>query len=452
MDSNIINAVFKNYDIRGLVKSQITNDLAYNVGNAFARHFKVKKCVIGRDGRADSPQLQQAMIDGMLDAGCDIIDTGLVSTPQLKWIVAHHKLPAGVMITASHNPPQYNGFKFVGEGGLAIGEDAGLHDIKSLLASPHKAAHRGTVTKHDYLNEFVKFTMEKAGVHENNRTIFVDGSGGVFSMEMKKLAELGKFNMVFYNTDIDPEFKLHAPNPLDPAAMEYASKYCGKHHCIGIVFDADGDRSFFVDEKGLVVPGDYFGAWVVERTFKKGEGATSTVRDSRAVRDAVHEKHGKFMLGKVGHANIQRLMFDNDLRLGTEKSGHVFFKESYFAENGLFGLLLVLKNLKDGETLAESINSIRTSYHSSPEINFQVSNTKQVIEAAKNHFASRGTINTMDGVLCEGKDWWVNIRPSNTEPLVRLTFEAPSKQEYEKLLHECEELIKPFGKPHTGGH
>jgi phosphomannomutase len=451
MDQQIINAVFKNYDVRGLVHSQITDELAYAIGNAFARHFNVQRCIVGRDGRADSPALARALVEGLLDAGCNVVDVGLVSTPQLKWIVAHHKFPAGVMVTASHNPPQYNGFKFVGEAGLAIGEDAGLHALKAVLATPVKTK-RGTRTEHSYLEEFVRYTLDAAGLHESTREVFVDGSGGVFSAEIITAMKFGKFNFTLFNTDLDPEFSLHPPDPLQPSATEPARIYCAARNCIGVVFDADGDRSIFVDEDGNEMPGDYFGAWAAAHTFVKGDGATSTVRDSRAVRDVVLSKGGTFRLGKVGHANIQRLMYDNDLRLGTEKSGHVFFKESYYAENGLFGLLLILKHLKPGERLAEGTQAFRKQYQSSPEINFKVSNTAEVIAAAKQHYANRGTINTMDGVLCEGKDWWVNIRPSNTEPLVRLTFEAPTKMEYEKLLHEAEELIKPFGSVASGHH
>jgi phosphomannomutase len=452
MEKQVIDAVFKNYDVRGLVGSQITAELAYAIGNAFARHFSIQECVVGRDGRADSYNLQHALMQGLLDAGCNVIDTELVSTPQIKWIVAQHKLQAGIMVTASHNPAQYNGFKFVGKAGLAIGEDAGLHALKELLTVPFKHEKRGVVRKHNYLEEFVRFTMEKAGITRSDRTVFVDGSGGVFSMEMKKLAELGEFHFVFYNTELDAEFKIHPPNPLDPKAMAYAREYCKAHHCIGVVFDADGDRSIFVDERGEEVPGDYYGAWIVERTFSSTDGATSTVRDSRAVRDAVRAKGGKFMLGRVGHANIQRLMYDNGLRLGTEKSGHVFFKESHYAENGLLGLLLVLKNLKPGEQFATSTVTFQTKYHSSPEINFAVTDRNHVIEAAKKHYATRGTVNTMDGVLCEGADWWVNIRPSNTEPLVRLTFEAPSKEAYDALLTEAETLIAPYSTGKAAGH
>jgi phosphomannomutase len=354
--------------------------------------------------------------------------------------VAHDDLPAGIMVTASHNPPEYNGLKFIGPKGLAIGEDAGLHEIKPLLKKPQKNTS-GKLKQHSYLDEFVHFTVKKAGITASEREVFIDGSGGVFGEELKRLLELYDFNFKLFNCEIDPEFKEHPPNPLEPEATEPTREYCAMQKCLGMVMDADGDRSIFVDEEGYEVPGDYFGAWIAQRTFGKGDGATSTVRDSRAVRDTVRALQGRFVLGKVGHANIQKLMVEENLRLGTEKSGHVFFKESHNAENGLYGLLLVLKHLKEGERLADGAKKYREKYLSSPEINFKVQDRKETMRKAVEHYGKKGELNTMDGVLCEGDTWWVNIRPSNTEPLVRLTFEAQDKETYTALEAEARSVI-----------
>ncbi len=441
----IVDSVFKNYDVRGLVGSQIQPELMRAIGNAFVQEFHLSECVIGRDGRAESLAFANALRDGMLEAGCNVIDVGLVSTPQIKWIVAHHKFPAGAMVTASHNPPAYNGVKFVGAAGLAIGEEMGLHRLKAKLGAPARAQQRGSVREANFLDEFVQFTMSAAGITASDRHIFIDGSGGVFSMELQRLAELGNFHFTFYNTTLDPLFLVHPPNPLDPSATAYAREFCKTHNCIGVVFDADGDRSIFIAEDGEEMPGDYFGAWIVAHTFAKDDGATGTVRDSRALRDRVLQLGGRFLLGRVGHANIQRLMYDNNLRLGTEKSGHVFFRESYFAENGMLGLLLVLKNLEPTETLAAGLAELQAQYFSSPEINFSVPSTKDAIAAIESHYRARGALILIDGVLCEGKDWWVNVRASNTEPLLRLTFEASSKQAYDALETEARTLIKSLG-------
>ncbi len=439
MDTAIIDRVFKDYDVRGIADTEITEEFAYAIGNAFSRHAKLTRCVVGRDGRATSEKLHEALIGGLLDAGCDVIDAGLVSTPQMKWVVAHHNHPAGVMVTASHNPKEYNGFKLIGKGGLAIGKEEGLFELKPLLAKPVKN-ERGERTAHDHAEEFARFISDF--LPKTDREVFIDASGGPVGREAAALMEAGDYPFTLYYTQIDPEFKVHSPNPLDEGATDAAKDYAGMRHCIGLVFDADGDRSFFVDEQGKLVPPDYMGALLVELLFKKGDGGSATVSSSHAVRDAIERKDGRFVLTKVGHANVQKVMVEHDLLLGIEKSGHTFLKESYTAENGLLCLLLVLKHMKG--TLADNIKEYRENYLTSVEHNYTVTDRDAVIAAAKKHYASRGTVNTMDGVLCDGTDWWVSIRGSNTQPLVRVCWEAKDKDTYDALEKEAEGLVEPF--------
>lgn len=431
--------VFKTYDIRGIADEQITEEFARALGNAYVQRYKPGRLLAGMDGRHSSPKLLKALIRGIREAGCDVVDAGLLSTPQIKWIIAEHGYEGGIMVSASHNPPKYNGFKVFEAGGLPIGKPDGLHELKNYMYE-QVTAEEGSLEKHDYLEEYTDFLHSILA--ESEKEVFIDPSGGVCGPELHSLMEKGDYAFTLYNDKVDPEFRLHAPNPLDPEAMKPAIEYCKEHSCIGAVIDADADRLVVVDEKGDVVPSDFLGALYCKYYLEEGEGAAASVRDSRAVRDETHAKNGTFVMSPVGHAILHRAMVKDDLHIGVEKSGHLYFREAHHSDGALHALLFLLKKL-DG-TLREAITPYREKYFASPEINFGVSDRTAVIEAVKEHYGTKTELELMDGVLAEGEDWWVSIRPSNTEPVVRLTFETTDKNKYEALETEARKVIEPF--------
>lgn len=436
--NDILDQIFKSYDIRGIAETQITSEIAYFVGNALAQRNNLQTCIVGRDARKTSPELAAAVIKGLVDAGVEVQDIGLCSTPLIKWAVGKTDVDAGIMVSASHNPPEYNGFKILQKYGLALGGFNGLDELKNYQEPVTQDG--GSVTQHSYVDAFVQEAMQV--LKTSDVPIFIDPSGGVGSPELKRLGELGDYNFTFYNADIDPAFSVHSPNPLDADATEAAKDYCAMHRCVGVVLDADADRVIFIDEEGSVVPADFFGAWLAD---KQGLAkAAATVRDSRAIKEAVSQQQGEFEMTPVGHAFVQNMLYEKDLDIGIEKSGHLFFKESYCAENHVLAILYTLKHLGQGASLADDIKAYKEHYLCSEEHNYRVRDKQEVLTAAQTHFAKEADIIRIDGVLAEGKDWWVSVRASNTEPLMRLTWEARNPEDYAALKERVFEFIRPF--------
>ncbi len=431
-----LDTVFKSYDIRGIADTEITEELAYFVGNALAQRNNLKTCVVGRDARKTSPQLMKAVVKGLVDAGVTVTTIGLCSTPQIKWVVGKTGVDAGIMVSASHNPPEYNGFKILEKHGLALGQFNGLHELKNYQEPVKKEG--GSAREHNYTDEFVKDAM--AVLTESKTHVFIDPSGGVGSPEIKRLMELGNYNFTLFNAEIDPSFSVHSPNPLDAEAVEPAKDFCAMNNCLGAVLDADADRIIFIDEEGQVVPGDYYGAWIVREL--KLTKAAATVRDSQVVKDEITKLNGEYHMTPVGHVFVQNALYEKGLDIGIEKSGHIFLKQSYCAENHLMTLLLTLKAL-NGRRLADEIKTYKETYISSEEHNYRVKDKQEVLDAALTLFEDAEVI-TIDGVLLTGEGWWVSVRASNTEPLMRLTWEATTQDKYTSLKKKLAEFIEPF--------
>ncbi len=428
--------VFKSYDIRGLAPQEITEELAYMIGNALAQRNNLATCIVGRDARTTSPELLEAVIQGLVDAGVDVTNIGLCSTPQIKWVVGETGSEAGIMVSASHNPPEYNGFKILEKGGLALGTRNGLWELKE-YTTPRKTTP-GSVTETSYLKAFVAHAQRILAA--SDREVFVDPSGGVGGPEIQELAEQGDYNFTLYNHELDPTFSVHSPNPLDPDATHAAQEYCKVHNCIGVVLDADADRIVFVDEDGGVVPADFLGAWLIKQ--RGLTRAAATVRDSQAVQDEIRATQGTYHLVEVGHVFVQNAVYEHDLDIGVEKSGHLFLKESYCAENHLMTLLYVLKALEN-KRLADEIAPYKDTYLVSEEHNYRVRDKQEVLTAAQELFA-KDELLLIDGVRASGEGWWVSVRASNTEPLMRLTWEARTQEHYNTLKQQLADFIMPF--------
>ena len=432
-----IDKIFKSYDIRGISGKEVTEELAYAVANAFAQEQELKKCVVSRDVRENSPALAKEAIRGLQDAGCEVINAGITSTSQLKWIVAEKQLPAGMMITASHNPKEYNGFKFYLKEAQPYAQADGMHELKKYLDKP-KTGGKKPVHEHDYTQEYINNIMKT--LPSSQREVFLDPSGAAACKEVKTLAESGDYNFVLYNAEEDPTFSEHEPNPLEPNATQAARDYCAMNNCIGCVLDADADRLILIDEKGQTVSADFLLALLAKQLPEKS-GVCATLNCSWAVKDTCKQKKHTFKRIAVGSANVQRAMKDYDLELGGEKSGHIMFKHTHGVEAPLLCLLEVMKNY---DNLSEALQTLRDTYRGSEEKNYSVDNREAVIEKAKEYFAQEGEMDFLDGVYVQTNDWWVCIRPSNTEELIRFTWEAQDQEQYQKIKEQVEAFIEPF--------
>lgn len=438
--SDIPTHIFKRYDIRGIAETELTDDFAYKVANAFVRKHELTEIYVGCDVRESSPRLAKAAIKGIRDAGCNVIDLGIISTSRIKWTVAERGKQGAVQITASHNPPEYNGFKFYLKGGLPFDQVNGMHELIDLLDSP-KTDGKGTYEEVDELEAYIEFL--KSRIENTTRHVFVDPSAGAACREVKSFVDQTAVDWVLYNAEEDAQFKTHAPNPVDPDATEAARDYCGMNKCIGAVLDADADRIVLIDEDGKDVPADYLGAWLATHLLSEGKGVTRTVRDSMAISDVAKNTKAHATVVPVGNAIVQREMLDKSFTLGIEKSGHIFFEDAHYAEAPLLCLIYTVNFLGD-ELLSDAIKEFRENYFSSVEHNVRVTDKQAVLQAARTHYEGKGELRDDDGILCWTENWWVSIRPSNTEPLMRLTWESKDQDTFNQLREEVLNLVDPF--------
>ncbi|MFT4250115.1 MAG: hypothetical protein ACMXYD_02005 [Candidatus Woesearchaeota archaeon] len=430
-----VDNIFKSYDIRGISGEEITEELAYAIGNAYAQHQQLQTCVVSRDVRKNSPELAQQTIQGLLDAGCNVIDAGVTSTAQLKWIVANNNLPAGIMITASHNPKEYNGFKFYLEQAKPYAQADGMHELKTYLDKPVQTTP-GTLQTKDYTEEYI--TNVRLALSSSEKEVFLDPSAGSACKEVRALAATGAYNFTLYNDQEDPSFSEHEPNPLEPTATEAARDYCAMNNCVGCVLDADADRLVLIDEKGEVVEADFLLTLLTQK-LPANSGVAATLNCSNAVKEACKQHNHTYHRVAVGSANVQRAMREHNLELGGEKSGHIMFKEFHGAEAPLYCLLRVLAEYTN---LHEAITPIREAYLGSNEQNYRVQDPEATLQAAKETFSKQGEVDELDGVFIQTPSWWLSIRKSNTEPLLRFTWEAQNQEEYTRIKEEVETFIQ----------
>ncbi len=405
--------IFKNYDVRGIVDEELLPDTYVRLAYAFASHQGLSSVIVARDGRASSASFAQAAISGFLRAGCSITDIGVASTSQLKWLVAQKNFCGGLMITASHNPPEYNGAKFYLRGGVAFGEVNGLHELKSLL-SQNLPEESGTCVSSSFVHEYIAACIRLGSF--SPRKVFINPSGGASCEEAKTFVEQSGIPAVLYNASIDGSFSLHSPNPLDASAQEVLKEYCAINGCIGVLLDGDGDRIIFVDEQGIAVPPDLLCALLAQRL----SSAVGTVNCTLALRDAVGADN--YVQTKVGNVHVQKAVQETKSAIGAEKSGHVFLAQMHGCE-APFGLLTLVLSFIGDSSLHELVSVLRKKYFSSVEHNYRSQDPDADLLRAQTLFDT-GSVSELDGVLISGADWWFSVRKSNTEPLIRISYEA----------------------------
>ncbi|MGE3705025.1 MAG: phosphomannomutase/phosphoglucomutase [Vicinamibacterales bacterium] len=444
--------IFKAYDVRGVYPGEIHEEGARLIGAGFVAYLNAKRIGIGRDMRLSSPSLAAAFIEGATAMGADVIDYGMVPTDVLYFAVATDKLDGGVQVTASHNPKQYNGMKMVREGAAALSGDAGIGDIRDMIANgtlPPPAAVRGTVTQKNVVAAYVEHVMsfiDPSVIRPFNCVLDAgSGMGGLIGPLLFDRLPCKTTRLCF---EIDGRFPNHEANPLiEENRQDITEAVLREKADIGIAWDGDADRCFFIDGAGEFVAGDFVTALLAEAFLLKNPGATIIydLRASHAVRDVVAQYGGTSHMNRVGHAFFKKRMRETNGIFGGEVTGHYYFRENFFADNGFIPALLILELMsKKGKSLRDLLEPLRAKYFISGEINTKLPSMDAVPEKLA-QIATRyadGQQMTLDGISVEYPDWHFNVRASNTEPLLRLNLEATTPQRMEAKRDEVLALIR----------
>ena len=443
-------SIFKAYDIRGVYPDSLNEDVARDIGRAFVNHLGLSgsRVVVARDMRLSGEDLEEAFIEGVTGAGADVLDLGLVSTDALYFAVGHLEEPGGAMITASHNPKEYNGFKLCREDAIALSGEQGIGQIRDLIVSgklPDPAEYAGSVEESDIAEAYARHCLtfiDTEGLRPLK--IVVDAGNGMAGKMLPPIFEKLPFEYVPMYFEPDGSFPNHPPNPIEPENMEeLQERVVAEGADFGAAFDGDADRVFVVDEKGATISGDLLATLVAKNVLEKEPGATILYSAvcSKAFPELVEREGGKAIRTKAGHSIIKPQMRENDAAFGGEHSGHFYFRDNYFADSGIIAMLTVAELVARQEGPLSELLAPIDSYVRSGEINSEVEDQSVTLAKVEKHYTQRDDpkIDHLDGLTVDFGDWWFNLRPSNTEPLLRLNVEASDR---ETLEQERDELLK----------
>jgi phosphomannomutase len=441
--------IFKAYDVRGVVPDDLDEDVARRIGAAFADWTGAGRIAIGRDCRTSSESLAHALADGATSRGVDVVDLGLASTDLLYFASGSLDVP-GLMLTASHNPPQWNGIKFCRERAAPVSEDSGLAEIRARAeaSQPPPVAARGRVERMDLLDAFASHVLSFLdGQDVAPLTIVADTANGMGGLVVPAVLERLPVRLIHLFPELDGTFPNHPADPINPENqrdLKAAVLEAGAD--IGLAFDGDADRVFLVDERAQDVSGSLVTALVAEAMLKREPGATivHNLICSWTVPEVIRENGGVPVRTRVGHSFIKEIMADTGAIFGGEHSGHYYFRDNYRADSGLIAAVVVLGQLsRAGVPLSELLQPLRR-YAASGEINSEVRDPRGTIEVLAAAFAA-GRQDRLDGLTVEFEHWWFNVRPSNTEPLLRLNVEARSEELLKERTAEVLDIIRNEG-------
>ena len=437
---------FKAYDIRGKAPSELNTDLAYKIGRAYASYLGAKKIVIGHDVRKSSGELSEALAKGLTDSGTDVIDIGLCGTEMIYFGTPHLNADGGIMITASHNPPEYNGMKFVKRASVPVGYDSGLNEIEKMILKNDvgvKSKNPGKVFTADIMEDFISNLRQfyDAGKIKPLKVV-VNAGNGCAGLSLNAIEGDLPVKMIKIFNEPDPDFPNGVPNPLLPENRQTTIDAVKKNNAdLGVAWDGDYDRCFFFDEKGNFIEGYYIVGLLAKSILKKypGEKIVHDPRLTWNTLEVVGKAGGEAVQSVSGHAFIKQKMREVNAVYGGEMSAHHYFRENYYSDSGLIPFLLILQLMSDeGAKMSELVGEMVKNYPCSGEINSTVSAPAQKIEKIKQKFSS-GTQNELDGISVEFPDWRFNVRMSNTEPLLRLNVETKSDEKLMKI--KMQELL-----------
>ena len=450
--------IFKAYDIRGIVPDELDAELARKIGNAFARHLKAKRLVVGRDMRVHSPELTAAVVEGMRDAGATVVLVGLTSTPMAYHAIGSLDCDGGLCVTASHNPGEYNGMKLCGAGARPISSANGILEIERMCGEPvpEPVPERGGLEELELLDAYADHVAAFAKI-ERPLKIAIDASNGMAGHTLPKILERLE-NLEAHTMLMEPDgsFPVHEANPLLDEVLAYVGKFVRETGAdLGVCFDGDADRCCFVDDRGRTVSADLITA-LLAPTFMDGAGSDRSIvydlRSSWVVKEEIERAGGTPVRDRVGHSFIKATMRENGAPFGGELSGHFYFAANHTCDSGVIAMCSVLSLLGRQEnadkTLSELVDGLRR-YHATGEVNFRVPDKDAAIASLKQRFAD-GRQDELDGITVEYGElaspdwWWFNVRASNTEPLLRLNLEAATAKIRDQRRGE---LVGMLGEP-----
>ena len=442
--------VFKAYDVRGLYGSELDEDGAYAIGRAYVEQFEPRRMSVGRDMRLSSPAMAAALIEGAADGGADVLDLGLVGTEMVYFAVGALGLDGGVAVTASHNPKEYTGMKIVRRGALPVGGESGLLEIRDraleIVAGSKLTSQRGTVREEDIWPAFVDKVLSFVDVSAMKPLrVVIDAANGMAGVMLPPVLKRLPVEGVTCYFELDGTFPNHEPNPLLPENREFIiGKTRTENADLGVAFDGDADRCFFVDDTGEFVPGDFITALLARSILEKEGGGKVIydVRASRAVPQTIEGVGGEALMNRVGHAYIKHRMRKEDAVFAGEVSAHYYFRDFSQADSGVVPFLLMLELIsKEGRTLSEILAPFRKGFFLTGEINTPVADVPLKLQELKERYAD-GRITHLDGISVDYDEWHFNVRPSNTEPLLRLNLEAFSQELMERKRDEVLDVIR----------
>ena len=445
--------IFKAYDVRGIYPSEVNEDVARAIGAGFVGYLKAKRIAVGRDMRLSSPSLAAAFIDGATSRGADVVDYGMIPTDMLYFAVARDGHDGGVQVTASHNPKQYNGMKMVRQGAFPLSGEEGIAEIREMIASgalPPAAPRPGQTTAKDVLDAYVEHVMsfiDPAIVQPFNVVLDAgSGMGGLVAPQLFTRLPCRTTRLCF---EIDGRFPNHEANPLiEENRRDIVERVVADKADVGIAWDGDADRCFFIDGRGEFISGDFITALLAEAFLIKnpGAGIIYDLRASHAVKDTVSRYGGTSYMNRVGHAFFKRRMRETNAIFGGEVTGHYYFRDNFYADNGFIPALLILELMsRKKQSLQELVEPLERRYFISGEINTKLASMDLVphkLEQIAAKYADAPHQYTLDGLSVEYDDWHFNVRPSNTEPLLRLNLEATTSGQMAAKRDEVVALIR----------
>lgn len=431
----VVGSLFKAYDVRGLVPQEMDADVAYRIGRALVNFLDSDTVVVGRDMRVSGPELQAELMRGITEQGANVVNIGLVSTDTLYFAVGKYEYPAGVMITASHNPAGYNGFKICREEARALSLDSGIGEIRDMVVSGEFGEPRGaigTIIERDVTEEYAEHALSMIDISRiRPLKVAVDAGNGMAGALTPPVFERLPIEIIPLYFELDGTFPNHEANPIEPENVRDLQRAVIEHDCdLGVAFDGDADRIFLIDENGTFIGGDMTTAMVSLQMLKKHPGSTIVYNliCSRTVPEIVEDHGGTPIRARVGHSYIKEIMRKEDAIFGGEHSGHFYFRDNWYADSGLIAMLTVIELISEGdESLSEILAPIDSRVRSG-EINSEVSDSASVLANVEKFYQELGAdIDHLDGLTVEFDSWWFNLRGSNTQPLLRLNVEADDK-------------------------
>lgn len=448
---NIDPSIFKAYDVRGIYPENINEELAYKVGQAYASYIKPRgKVAVGRDVRIHSLDLQKKVIEGLTDFGIDVLDIGLITTDMYYFAVGNYNLAGGIQVTASHNPPEWHGFKFVREGVIPLTLEAGVGQIRDMVIKDNfkRAQTKGSIEKKNIEDDYCNYVLSWLhGIKVKSFKVVINPNFGYAGKVFEKIVKKANLplEIIFINSEPDGTFPKGRPDPFVPEnRTEFVELVKSSGSDFGVAWDADADRAFFCADGGVFIEPYYMGTILINQMLKKSPGS-KIVYDPRytwALVDAIQQNGGQAIPVRVGHSYIKEGLRENDALLGIESSGHTYYRDYWYADSGMLPVMQILEFLSENNIkLSEAVKPVMNKYPISGEINTDVKDQGKKMEEIAQKYKD-GSQSRLDGISVEYSDYRFTVRPSNTESLLRLTLEAKTKELMEQKRDEVLGLIR----------